>query len=52
MTYALAQRLAQVSETAAELTPHVEDMRRALGRRRKAKQVATPAPAPAVPAVQ
>jgi hypothetical protein len=46
-TYALAQRLAKRAETAAELAPHVDDMRHALGRRRKAKQPVTPVPAPA-----
>jgi hypothetical protein len=47
MTYAMAQRLAKRPETAS-LAPHVQDMRRALLRRRKAK--ATPAPVPANPA--
>jgi len=45
-TYALAQRLAKRSELAAELAPHVRDMRQALGRRRKAKQ---PVPADTPP---
>ena len=47
-TYALAQRLAKRPEHAAELAPHVQDMRQALGRRRKAKQPAptTPTPSP------
>jgi hypothetical protein len=44
VTYALAQRMAKRPETAAELAPHVRDMRLALGRRRKAKQ-----PVPAAP---
>lgn len=35
-TYALAQRLSKRPET-ADLIPHVEDMRRALGRTRKGK---------------
>jgi hypothetical protein len=52
-TYALAQRLAKRPETAAELAPHVEDMRRTLGRRRKPKQPpAVPAPSPAISPVQ
>jgi len=34
VTYALAQRLARHRESAAEIVPHVADMRRALGRRR------------------
>lgn len=56
-TYALAQRLARRPETAAALVPHVDDMRRALGRRRKAKQTAMPPPAvpaksPMIPPVQ
>lgn len=46
-TYALAKRLAKRPET-ADLVPHVDDMRRALGRVPKAK--AKPAPAPATPA--
>src|SRR3954463_10774934 len=46
MTYAMAQRLAKRPETAS-LAPHVEDMRRALLRRRKAK--ATQPPVPATP---
>src|SRR5258708_948969 len=49
-TYALARRLAKRPET-AELAPHVDDMRNALGnriRKAKAKQApGTPAPAPA-----
>ena len=46
-TYALAQRLAKRPET-ADLAPHVDDMRNALGARiRKAKsQKAPSAPAP------
>ena len=50
MTYAFAQRLAKRPETAAQLAPHVQDMRQALGRRRKAKQPApdTPSPGPIV----
>jgi hypothetical protein len=48
-TYALAQRLARRPET-ADLAPHVNDMRNALGprfRRAKAKQVPqAPAPSP------
>ncbi len=52
-TYALAQRLARRPEIAAELAPHVRDMRQALGRRRKAKQPApgtpTPGPPPSTP---
>jgi hypothetical protein len=48
-TYALAQRLAKRPES-ADLAPHVEDMRRALGNRvRKAKAKPAPAPAPAQP---
>jgi len=48
LTYSMAQRLAKRPETAS-LAPHVEDMRRALGiRRRKAKS--EPAPVPATPA--
>jgi hypothetical protein len=34
LTYALAQRLARHRDSAAEIAPHVADMRRALGRRR------------------
>ena len=46
-TYALAQRPVKRPETAA-LAPHVDDMRKALGRRgRKAK--AKPAPQPTTP---
>jgi len=48
MTYAVAQRLAKRPEN-ADLAPHVADMRRALGRARKAKSQPAPAPAP-VPA--
>jgi hypothetical protein len=48
MTYAVAQRLAKRTET-ADLAPHVADMRRALGRTRKAKSKPAPTPAP-VPA--
>ncbi len=48
-TYALAQRLAKRPES-ADLAPHVEDMRRALGNRvRKAKSKPAPAPAPTQP---
>lgn len=48
-TYALAKRLAKRPET-ANLAPHVEDMRLALGARgRKAKAKAKPAPQPAPP---
>ena len=45
MTYAVAQRLAKRPET-AELAPHVADMRRVLGRTRKAKSQPAPTPAP------
>lgn len=46
-TYVLAQRMAKRPET-ADLAPHVDDMRRALGKRiRKAKS--QPAPTPATP---
>ena len=48
ITYVFAQRLAEHPETGAELVPHVADMRRLLGRRRKAKQQA-PSPGPVVP---
>jgi hypothetical protein len=48
MTYAVAQRLAKRPET-AELAPHVADMRRALGRTRKAKSQPAPAPVPTEP---
>ena len=52
-TFALAQRLAKRPET-AELAPHVDDMRRALGKStRKAKvkpaPPATPSPSPQAP---
>jgi len=48
-TYALAQRLAKRPES-ADLAPHVDDMRRALGNRgRKAKAKPAPAPAPTQP---
>ena len=49
-TYSLAKRLARRPET-ADLAPHVDDMRRALGIRRKSKpQPEQPAPtAPSVP---
>src|SRR5580765_4132550 len=48
-TYALAQRLAKRPET-ADLAPHVDDMRRALGRLgRKAKAKAEPQPTPETP---
>lgn len=46
-TFALAQRLAKRPEN-AELVPHVDDMRRALGARRKAKASSAP-PAPSAP---
>ena len=46
VTYGLAQRLAKRPELAAELAPHVDDMRRALGRRRKPKEAKTPPVAP------
>jgi hypothetical protein len=51
-TYALAKALAKRPET-ADLAPHVADMRRALGRTRKAKSqpAPTPAPVPAEPPV-
>jgi hypothetical protein len=42
ITYALAQRLARHRDSAAEIAPHVADMRRALGRRRKVKEEETP----------
>lgn len=51
-TYALAQRLAKRPETAAALAPHVQDMRDALGRRRKPKQPASPPSAPQPHSVQ
>ena len=44
-TYALAKALAKRPET-ADLAPHVADMRRALGRTRKAKSQPAPTPAP------
>jgi len=44
-TYALAKALAKRPET-ADLAPHVADMRRALGRTRKAKSKPAPTPAP------
>ncbi|HSY48315.1 MAG TPA: hypothetical protein VLC46_05860 [Thermoanaerobaculia bacterium] len=44
-TYALAKALAKRPET-ADLALHVADMRRALGRTRKAKSQPAPAPAP------
>ena len=48
-TYALAQRLAKRPES-ADLAPHVDDMRRALGNRgRKAKAKPAPAPTPTQP---
>ncbi|HXH94463.1 MAG TPA: hypothetical protein VNN25_22995 [Thermoanaerobaculia bacterium] len=50
-TYALARRLAKRPET-AELAPHVNDMRNALGtrfRKAKAHPAPTPAPVPATP---
>ena len=49
-TYALAKRLAKRPET-ADLAPHVADMRRALGRSRKAKSKTTPpvTPTPTAP---
>jgi hypothetical protein len=47
LTYALAQRLAKHRDTAAEMAPHVEDLQRALGRRRKAKpDQSSPEPLP------
>ena len=42
-TYALAQRLAKRPET-ADLAPHVESMRRALGRSRKRRSQKAPDP--------
>jgi hypothetical protein len=45
-TYAIAKRLAQLPETAG-LLPYVEDMRRALGGRRKKKAEAPVEPEPA-----
>jgi hypothetical protein len=42
-TYALARRLAKRPEN-ADLAPHVEDMRRALGRTRKGKSKPAPEP--------
>ena len=45
-TYAIAKRLAQFPET-ADLLPYVEDMRRALGGRRKKKGEAPVEPEPA-----
>ena len=45
MTYAVAQRLAKRPEN-ADLAPHVADMRRALGLKRKAKSKPAPTPAP------
>ena len=43
LTYGLAQRLAKHRDTAAEIAPHVADMRRALGRApRKVKEEETP----------
>ena len=45
MTYAVSKRLAKRPET-ADLAPHVADMRRALGRTRKAKSQPAPTPAP------
>ncbi|HSY48215.1 MAG TPA: hypothetical protein VLC46_05340 [Thermoanaerobaculia bacterium] len=48
-TYAMAKVLAKRSAT-ADLVPHVDDMSRALGRRRKAKSSKSqPAPVPATP---
>ncbi len=47
-TYAIAQRLAKLPET-ADLAPHVADMRRALGKRgRNGKTKQAPAPVPPV----
>ncbi|HXH92719.1 MAG TPA: hypothetical protein VNN25_14145 [Thermoanaerobaculia bacterium] len=43
-TFALARRLAKPPEN-ADLAPHVEDMRRALGRTRKGKSKPAPEPA-------
>jgi hypothetical protein len=48
-TYALASRLAKRPEH-AELAPHVDDLRRILGRRRKAKTKEQPAPDGSAPA--
>jgi len=49
VTYALAKALAKRPAT-ADLVPHVDDMSRALGRKRKAKSSKSkPAPAPATP---
>ena len=47
-TYALAQRLAKLPET-ADLAPAVADMRRILGSRRKSAKSTTPAPVPVPP---
>jgi len=47
-TYALAKRLAKRPEN-ADLAPYVEDMRRALGRTRKAKSRPAPTPVSADP---
>jgi hypothetical protein len=48
-TYAMAKALAKRPAT-ADLAPHVDDMSRALGRRRKAKSSKSqPAPVPATP---
>lgn len=49
VTYGLARRLARHRNSAAEIAPHVADMRRALGRRRKVK-VEEPAPDTTQPA--
>jgi len=48
MTYAVAQRLVKRPEN-ADLAPHVADMRRVLGRTRKAKPQPAPAPSTPVP---
>ena len=46
-TYALARRLAKLPET-ADLTPHVDDMSKALGKRSR-KSKSQPVPTPATP---
>lgn len=48
-TYAMAKVLAKRPAT-ADLVPHVDDMSRALGRKRKAKSKPAPTPATPVPA--
>jgi len=47
-TYAVAGRLAKLPQH-ADLAPHVADMKRALGRKRKAKEEEAPNPAPTTP---